>query len=273
MHERLKFLGSIISENKHVIASKVHKSRLKGRSLEPFGKLAFKEDEIMAARVNFIVLIGDAIKEGLDQETAFEKLLIWGKETGEAIYNMGIPINEVLKDLGHFRKFIWQSLKEEIRQLDLSAEMLFEFVATLDPLLDQAAYSFSLTYINFHEMAIDTANKEFLELSIPVVPLAEGIAIVPVIGEVGSDRINILMNEIMEAASRHCLTKMIIDLSGVPHVDSDGAALLVKVIDYLIISGIEPIMAGVSPEAAMTLADAKEDFSDLKTVINLQAAF
>ena len=105
-------------------------------------------------------------------------------------------------------------------------------------------------------MAIDTANKEFLELSIPVVPLAEGIAIVPVIGEISTDRINILMNEIMEAASRNYFTELIIDFSAA-HVDSDSAALLVKLIDYLIISGIEPVMAGVSPEAAIRLAALK----------------
>jgi rsbT co-antagonist protein RsbR len=75
----------------------VHEKRLAGASQGEKQQIANIE-AIINIRVNFICLFGEALEKQFDQDKTFEKLLNWGKETGEYIYNLGITLNEALLD-------------------------------------------------------------------------------------------------------------------------------------------------------------------------------
>lgn len=272
MNEELKFLGGKVLEKKFQIAERVHKSRVAGLTAAERMHLPISEEDIIKMRASFVSLIGEAIEQGMGQETAFENLLVWGKETGEFVYNLGIPLNEALKDTRYYRSFIWDTLKEEIRRSAMSVETVFELGGILDPLLDQAAYSFSLTYVHFHQESLERAQNAFLELSVPVVPLTEGAAILPLIGHIDTDRANLIMEETLNAANRLKLTQLILDLSGVAVIDTMVVNQIFKVINSLTLLGVETVITGIRPEVSQTIVSIGIDFGDLKVKANLQQA-
>ncbi|ADF40468.1 hypothetical protein, partial [Bacillus megaterium] len=136
------------------------------------------------------------------------------KETEEMFCNLKVPLDEALKDIKDYRTFLWKILKEVIKGNNLSIDTVFEVGEIIDLLLDHAAYSFSLSYVHFYQLTLERAQSAFLELSIPVVPLAKGMAIfsLPLIGNIDTERANYPMEEALKSANRLQFQRLIVDL-------------------------------------------------------------
>ncbi|MEK1833474.1 STAS domain-containing protein [Priestia megaterium] len=154
-----------------------------------------------------------------------------GKESGEFASNLGISLSEALEDTTYYRKFIWEVLKEEIKDHNIPTDTIFELITIIDPLLDKAVYVFSLTYVNIHQETLKKAKSAFLELSVPVVPITKGIAILPLIGEVDTERATLLLEETLKKANELKLSHLLFDLSGVMIVDTMVAHQIFKIVD------------------------------------------
>ncbi|MDP4169359.1 MAG: STAS domain-containing protein [Bacillota bacterium] len=272
MEDSLRLLGENLLKNKLEIAKKVHESRIVGITEEEKRQLASIEEDIIQMRVHFISLFGEILKDHLDEEAAFQKVTEWGKETGEIVFKLGAPLDEALKDTRYYRSFIWQSLKDDIKKNNMSIDLVFELGAILNPLLDHAAYAFSLTYVHQHQMTLENAKNAFLELSVPVVPLTKGVAILPLIGNIDTERANMLMEETLISANKLQLQRLILDLSGVYIVDTMVADRIFKVIASLKLLGVETVLTGIRPEVAQTIVSIGLDFSNLSIKANLQKA-
>ncbi|WP_047151774.1 STAS domain-containing protein [Aneurinibacillus tyrosinisolvens] len=272
MENELQFLGEKILERRYEIAKRVHENRLAAASEEEKQQIAHVEEDIIKIRAGFIGLFGETLKEKLDDEKAFEKILSWGKETGEFIYHLGIPLDEALLDTSFYRTFIWKAIHEEVNEQNISVDTVFEVLSVIDPLLDKAVYSFSLTYVHFHQATLEKANRAFFELSVPVVPLTKGVAILPLIGNVDTERAKLLMEETLKEAANRKLSHLILDLSGVLIVDTMVADQLFKIISALTLVGVKTILTGIRPGVAQTMVSLGLDFNDLTIKANLQQA-
>jgi rsbT co-antagonist protein RsbR len=273
MNNELQSLGEKISENKYEIAKRVHESRLAGISEEERQQIAHIEEEIINIRANYIGLYGKALKERWDDDKAFQMILNWGKETGEFIYNLRIPLDEALLDTGIYRMFIRKTIQEEVKEQNMSIDTVFEVLSIIDPLMDKAVYSFSLAYIHFYQANLEKASRAFLELSVPVVPLTRGVAILPLIGNIDTDRAKLLMEETLKEAANRKLSHLIVDLSGVVTVNTMVADQLFKIIRALRLVGVKTILTGIRPEVAQTMVSLGLDFYDLAIKVNLEQAF
>ncbi|MEH7209636.1 STAS domain-containing protein, partial [Priestia megaterium] len=254
------------------IANEVHESRISGITEEEKKKLAPFEVELINIRAHFISLFGEVLRDHLDEETALQKFTQWGKETGEMFFNLKVSLDEALKDTKYYRTFLWETLKEVIKKDKMSIDTVFEVGGIIDPLLDHAAYSFSLSYVHFYQLTLERAQSTFLELSVPVVPLAKEIAVLPLIGNIDMERANYLMEETLKSANRLQLQRLIVDLSGVYIIDTMVADQIFKVIDSLRFLGVETILTGIRPEVAQTIVSIGIDFSSLTIKSSLQKA-
>jgi len=272
MIDDIGFLGEKILEHKLKIAKEVHEHRLSGISEEERKQLAPFEEKLINIRAHFISLFGLVLKEHLDEKIAFEKISQWGKETGEMFFSFNVPLDEALKDTRYYRIFLWKTLKNEIKKQKMSADTVFEVGEIIDPLLDHAAYSFSLSYVDYHQLTLKRARSAFLELSVPVVPLKKGTAILPLIGNIDTERASYLMEETLKSANKLHLQQLILDLSGVFIIDTMVADQIFKVIDALKLLGVETILTGVRPEVAQTIVSLGLDFSSKRIIGSLQQA-
>jgi rsbT co-antagonist protein RsbR len=126
--------------------------------------------------------------------------------------------------------------------------------------------------VHFYQLTLERAQSTFLELSVPVVPLAKEIAVLPLIGNIDTERANYLMEETLKSANRLQLQRLIVDLSGVYIIDTMVADQIFKVIDSLRFLGVETILTGIRPEVAQTIVSIGIDFSSLTIKSSLQKA-
>jgi rsbT co-antagonist protein RsbR len=272
MINHIKTIGQAIIEKKYEIAKEVHEKRFSEIPLEERREISAIEKEILEIRAHFITIFGKALTDFENKEHYYDVLSQWGKDTGEQIYNMGVPLDEALKDTNHYRGAIWKEIKQQAHQHNMSLDTVFEAQEILDPLLDQAVYSFSLRYVTFHKETLERANSAFLELSVPVVPLITGVAVLPLIGNIDTQRAQLIMEEALLQANKLKLNKLFIDLSGVAIVDTMVADRIFMVISALKLLGVHTILTGIRPEIAQTITQIGINFSHVEIRANLQHA-
>ncbi|OIK10661.1 STAS domain-containing protein [Bacillus sp. MUM 13] len=275
MNNDLKLLGEMILEKKDEIAHNVHSDRMSGVQMSENEKREFQQIEahILEIRANFIGLFGEALIEHMDKERTYEKIFNWGRETGEYFYKLGVPLDEALKDTSYYRTYIWKAIEKETASKNMAASTVFDVIHMIDPLLDQAVYSFSLSYVEFHQKTLENAKNAFMELSVPVVPLTKGVGILPLIGNLDTDRAHLLMETTLNRSVELKLSQLILDVSGVMIVDTMVANQLFKVIDALSLTGVQTIITGIRPEVAQTMVSLGLNLAGIKTMANLQQAF
>lgn len=269
MNNELQILGEKLSEKKYQIAQRVHEKR--------FNKVGVRNDsitdeEVIEIRANFVGLFGEVLIQYPDLKTADEAFLRWGKEVGEKACSLEIPLDESLKGTTYYRTYIWEVLGEEMQKHDMSLATSLKVGTLLDPLLDQAIYAFSSAYVKFHHETLKKAQRAFLELSVPVVPITKGIAALPLIGNIDTERARLLMEEVLQKSSKMRLSHLLIDLSGVLIVDTMVADQIFKIEKALSLIGVEAILIGIRPEVAQTMVNLGIDISELKIKSNLEQA-
>lgn len=272
MKENIKHLGNLLLQNSKEIAMTVHNRRLEGESLETLAEISRVEGDILHLRAHFISLFGKSLLNHPDSEKSRSLFSEWGISTGANLSSEGVPLDEALKDVSFYRTAIWEVLKIEMKVKDFSLDEAFEVKDIIDPLLDYALYNFSLSYVDSYANTLNNSRKAFLELSVPVVPITEDIAILPLIGDLDTERAQLLMDETLVKTSEMGISNLIIDISGVIIIDTMVANELFKLMDALRLLGIETIFSGVRPEIAQTMVSLGLDIKNLVTRASLRQA-
>ncbi|RJS61888.1 STAS domain-containing protein [Bacillus sp. PK3_68] len=272
MESEIQFLGKTVIERTKALAEEIHNERLAGISEIEREQLAFVEAEILRMRAEFIQLFGEALLNSFDEASLQQRMANWGKEIGEIIFQMGIPLDEALRDTKFYRTFIWKAVREEVEKHQMAINTVFEAGAIIDTLLDEAVYYVSLTFVKFHERMLDEAKRAFIEVSAPVVPVTKEIAVLPLIGNVDTERAQLLMETALISAKKLQLSHLVLDLSGVLTVDTMVADQIFKIVSALKLLGVKVIITGIQPETAHTLASLGVDFKTIQTKADLQQA-
>jgi rsbT co-antagonist protein RsbR len=167
-----------------------------------------------------------------------------------------------------------QPLFAAIRQsLAASQDKLFDTVWAATELLDRLALATTETYMTTKEEMISRQQQEILELSTPVVKLWDGILALPVIGTLDSARTQVVMENLLQAVVATNSKYAIIDITGVPTVDTLVAQHLLKTITAARLMGAECIISGVRPQIAQTIVHLGINLEDVITKANLADAF
>ncbi|RDU37208.1 STAS domain-containing protein [Neobacillus piezotolerans] len=275
MSDRLALLGEAIVNNKYDIAEEVHNIRFSKLQLTPEQKREFQkiEQQIMQVRADFIEIFGRALIDNNDEQLSIDRVKEWGERAGSFIFNLGAPLDEALKDSSDYRKVIWKFIQESNSDMDLSADCIFKIISIIDPLLDHAVYYFSLTFVHHFQQSLNNAKKAFMELSVPIVPLIPGVGVLPLIGNIDTERAALLMEKTLEQANKLNLQHLILDVSGVLIIDTMVADQLLRVISALSLIGVKTILTGIRPEVAQTIVSLGLSLNQLTVKSNLHQAF
>ena len=123
------------------------------------------------------------------------------------------------------------------------------------------------------EEVIRRQQEEMLELSTPVIKLWEGILALPLIGTLDSARTQVVMESLLEAIVQTNSQVAIIDITGVPTVDTVVAQHLLKTVTAARLMGADCIISGVRPQIAQTIVHLGINLLDVTTKANLADAF
>jgi PAS domain S-box-containing protein len=123
----------------------------------------------------------------------------------------------------------------------------------------------------WQQQVIAAQEQALADLSTPVIPLLEHILVMPIIGVVDSERARDIMRSLLKSISDHQARIVILDITGVPLVDSGVAAHLNKTIQAARLKGVTTIITGISEVVAETVVDLGIDWSNIQTERDLEA--
>jgi rsbT co-antagonist protein RsbR len=159
------------------------------------------------------------------------------------------------------------------KQLESDGSTLAEEVWTASEMLDRLALFTSETYQKGREEVILRQQQDMLELSTPVIKLWEGILALPLIGTLDSNRTQVVMETLLQRIVDTGSEVAIIDITGVPTVDTLVAQHLMKTVAAAKLMGVECIISGIRPQIAQTIVHLAVDLGDVQTKATLAEAF
>ncbi|MFE2527671.1 STAS domain-containing protein [Streptomyces sp. NPDC059382] len=151
---------------------------------------------------------------------------------------------------------------------DSDVEAYLKFAALLDSL---GLFTMEV-YTRTREELISAQAEQLMELSTPVVKLWDGIIGVPLVGTLDSARTMVVMEKMLQALIDTGSEQAIIDITGVPAVDTEVAQHLLKTVVAARLMGAECTISGIRPQIAQTIVALGIDFGDIVTKATLADA-
>ena len=152
---------------------------------------------------------------------------------------------------------------------ELLADTLWEATTLLDSL---GLYTTEI-YQQARESVISRQQEELIELSTPVVELWPGILALPLIGTLDSERTQVVMETLLQRLVATGSSIAVIDITGVPTVDTLVAQHLLKTVAAAQLMGADCIISGIRPQIAQTIVHLGIDLSAVATKASLSDAF
>ena len=172
------------------------------------------------------------------------------EDVSRARVTQGFTPSETATFVFSLKEPLFQLLRREIAN---DANRLADAIWTATKLLDQLGIYTTECYARTREELIGRQQQELLELSTPVVELWEGILALPLIGTLDSARTQIVMESLLERIVASGAEIAIIDITGVPAVDTLVAQHLIKTISAARLMGADCILSGIRPQIAQTI--------------------
>jgi rsbT co-antagonist protein RsbR len=164
------------------------------------------------------------------------------------------------------------SLKEAVYELVAdTAEVVPEFLA-FSRMIDNLGLSTFEAYTAAREQIISDQVTTMMELSTPVVRLWEGIIAVPLVGTLDSARTQLVMEKLLDTLVATGADHAVIDITGVPTVDTEVAQHLLKTVSAARLLGAECTISGIRPQVAQTIVSLGIEFGDIATKATLADA-
>jgi len=155
----------------------------------------------------------------------------------------------------------------------VSGDEGFTEIETLNNLIDKLGLFTAETFIKSREEVIVRQQRDMLELSTPVVKLWDGILALPLIGTLDSARTQVVMETLLQRVVETGSIVAIIDITGVPTVDTLVAQHLIKTVTAARLMGADCIISGIRPQIAQTIVHLGVRLGDITTKATLADAF
>jgi rsbT co-antagonist protein RsbR len=164
------------------------------------------------------------------------------------------------------------ALKDAVYELVAdTAELFPEYLAFSRMIDDLGLHTFE-TYAAAREQIISDHSDAMLELSTPVMKLWEGVIAVPLVGTLDSARTQLVMEKLLETLVATGADHAVLDITGVPTVDTEVAQHLLKTVSAARLLGTECIVSGIRPQVAQTMVSLGIEFGDIATKATLADA-
>jgi rsbT co-antagonist protein RsbR len=259
-------LASILREHEaHILADWI-------TSLAKATRRGLDRAEVEEQARAFVALLADAMSRdgaGEIEGPAWAKVreILAGLSTARA--RQGRPPSETATFIFSLKEPLFARLREEYRG---DAEALAREMWTATLLLDKLGLLTTEAYQRTREDIIARQQREMLELSTPVVALWENILAVPLIGTLDSERTQVVMENLLQRIVDTGASIAIIDITGVPTVDTLVAQHLLKTVGAARLMGAECIISGIRPQIAQTIVHLGVDLGNVATKATLADA-
>jgi rsbT co-antagonist protein RsbR len=196
-----------------------------------------------------------------------EALQDYARNLSERIIPRGVETDEVLGIVLLLRDVLARSLFEKY-QADF--DLLNRVLDAYEPAANRIANTVGVSFVQERERIIRQQQEAIRELSTPVLQVRERLLILPIIGVLDSQRARQVTEQLLRGIRSNRAKVAVVDITGVPTVDSTVANHLVQTVEASRLMGASVIITGLSSEIAQTLVTIGVDLSKMTAVGDLQ---
>ncbi|MDG5471356.1 STAS domain-containing protein [Jeotgalibacillus sp. ET6] len=263
--ETLRYLTERVLEEKEQLAHDITE-----RQNHTYSSLESLSSTLVPLRIELVTIYAESLSlDPIDRQNRIEK---WGLEAGKKCAELGTTLDSMLREVPHYRNAIGELIKQEAIKHEFSIERLYEVISILDQAVNDIVYYFCLPFVEVQHNNLKASQDQMLEMSVPVVPVDNGVAVLPLVGTIDTHRAKLVIEESLTQCLELNIEEFVIDLSGVAMVDTFVAQKLFQVMDSLKLIGVQPKISGISPEMAQTIVQLGLDFKDIPSYATLKSA-
>ncbi|MCJ7842194.1 STAS domain-containing protein [Lederbergia sp. NSJ-179] len=189
------------------------------------------------------------------------------KDFAESIIKLGWPLTYLTTGIRVFQSIIFEKM---VTKNEYTTEQIKLLVLDLEdwlaPLQDQMIDTYSETW----EKTISMQKVALQELSAPLIPVFEKISIMPLVGTIDTDRARLIMENLLGGAVKHRSDVVLIDITGVPVVDTMVAHHIIQAADAVRLVGAKCMIVGIRPEIAQTIVNLGINLNHITTTSTLR---
>ena len=234
---------------------------------------AMSESALREHAQRFFALFRDAVQSGELGDisgpawTAVREML---GELSHAFATLGYTPSETATFVLSLKQPLFVRLRQDVGR---DAEALADEVWTVTGLLDKLGLYTTEVFLKGREELIRRQQHDMMELSTPVVQLWDSVLALPLIGTLDSARTQIVMENLLHKIVETGAAIAIIDITGVPTVDTLVAQHLLKTVAAARLMGADCIISGIRPQIAQTIVHLGVELSNVVTKATLADAF
>ncbi|MBT2661403.1 RsbT co-antagonist protein RsbRA [Bacillus sp. ISL-45] len=185
----------------------------------------------------------------------------------EKVVRLGWPLTFVTRGLHTFNLIVFEGMqKEGIVTSENQMDMVYEFDRWSTPMNNEIVSVYSSTW----ERTVSLQKIALQELSAPLIPVFEGITVMPLVGTIDTERAKQIMENLLKGAVKHRSEVVLIDITGVPVVDTMVAHHIIQAADAVRLIGAKCMLVGIRPEIAQTIVNLGIDLNQFTTKNNLK---
>ena len=222
------------------------------------------EAELATQTGEFLSLLQEAAAEGIEsiEGRAWTPIRDFLDEVSRSRAEQGFTSDQTATFIFSFKKPLFERLR---RELGKNPRELADEIWSATDLIDKLGMHTVKAFQKAREAVIVRQQQELLELSTPVVKLWEGVLALPLIGTLDSARTQVVMETLLQRIVDTGSGIAIIDITGVPTVDTLTAQHLIKTVTALKMMGADCIISGIRPQIAQTIVHLGVDLMGITT--------
>ncbi len=207
-----------------------------------------------------------------------EPFLTHARSVGQARASSGFIAADMFTALNELRHVTWDLIEAFDREHHtVTVAHVKQFEDAMHAFGKELLASFSTAYrqlqIQIHDQAlqIESQQQTIRELSTPILPLYEGILVLPLVGAIDSFRASQMMERLLTTIAERQADIVILDITGVPVIDTAVANYLLQTARAAQLIGAHVILVGIGPEIAQTMVQLGVDVSSIEVGATLQS--
>ena len=263
------YIGEKIVENQLHLA-RMFRNVVAEHSPQNFETAGMSETDILDLNTELIKCFGEVLYK--DEKTVIDQVENWAKKGAKLTIDYNISLTQSMRIISCYQPIIWDFFDEELRENRITPITVIAISKKINRVIDLVMRIFGEAHEQHNLMLTNTAYTALEELSVPVVPIAKGLAVIPLVGAIDTERASWIQEIALSESIRMGLENMVIDISGVPVIDTMVTNELFSIISSLKLVGVETSITGIRPSIAQTITNLGINFKNINTRANLQQA-
>ncbi|WP_181350150.1 RsbT co-antagonist protein RsbRA [Thalassobacillus sp. CUG 92003] len=189
----------------------------------------------------------------------------------ERLLNLGWPLSYLTDGMQAFRRVTVDFIlkQAETSDADYFSTVLRKVDDWVEPIIKQLVNKYSGNWENI----VSLQRNALQELSAPLIPVMDNITIMPLIGTIDTERAKLIMENLLDGVIKHNADVVLIDITGVPVVDTMVAHHIIQASEAVRLIGSTCILVGIRPEIAQTIVNLGIDLGKFPTKSSLRKGF